>query len=274
MPDLLALVPVPKGVAIMYAAIMDKTDNRSFWEGLSAGSFHFDIFNTAGQLNLLPKPDVILVSAEYLTGQPGYTFPQLRAFPSVSAIPAAAVTLDPSCENQERLCEMGFDDVLCIPMSRNLFIKKLTNLVNSAHTTGEKADPEILSLMGYDGEIGSFCVRSEDFTYIYKYVLRLLERLDKDAQMLILTVDQSTDITDEKVIQVLSDVTQRCLRRGDVSAVCGENRVVVLLIGTDDEGGHLVASRIVSSFYSEFEDDKVRLNYDIRAVRARKNEKK
>ena len=44
--------------------------------------------------------------------------------------------------------------------------------------------------------------------------------------------------------------------------------MLVLLIGADDEGGHLVANRIVSSFYSECDDSDLELTYDIRAVRA------
>ena len=52
-----------------------------------------------------------------------------------------------------------------------------------------------------------------------------------------------------------------------MSSVCGDDRVVILLIGADDEGGHLVASRIVSSFYSKCEDDSYELSYDIREVR-------
>ena len=48
------------------------------------------------------------------------------------------------------------------------------------------------------------------------------------------------------------------------------DRVVVLLIDADDNGGHLVASRIVSSFYSECDDDAFELSYDITEICGKK----
>ena len=58
-----------------------------------------------------------------------------------------------------------------------------------------------------------------------------------------------------------------CLRRGDIASVCGKDQIVVLLIGADDDGGHLVANRIVSSFYSECDDDSFTLEYDIHEIK-------
>jgi hypothetical protein len=51
-----------------------------------------------------------------------------------------------------------------------------------------------------------------------------------------------------------------------MSSVCGSDQVLVLLIGADDEGGHLAANRIVSSFYNECSDDSFELTYDIREI--------
>ena len=69
-----------------------------------------------------------------------------------------------------------------------------------------------------------------------------------------------------KVMHTLSEAVRLCLRRGDMASVCGDDSVIVLLIGADDSGGHLMASRIVSSFYSECDDDAFELSYDIREV--------
>ena len=122
-----------------------------------------------------------------------------------------------------------------------------------------------------DGNEGAYCVRSGDFTNIFRFVLRVLERTGKDAQILVLTLssDEKHSISSQKsVMTTLSEAVRMCLRRGDMSSVCGDDKILVLLIGADDEGGHLVASRIVSSFYSECTDDSYEITYDIKEVKA------
>ena len=69
-------------------------------------------------------------------------------------------------------------------------------------------------------------------------------------------------------MNILSEEIRKCLRRGDIASVCGEDRILVLLIGADHEGGQLVAERIVSSFYSECDDDSFEVSYDLREVHA------
>lgn len=257
----------------MYAAIMDKPENSAFWESISGGMFQYDFFTNPGQLNLITKPDIIFISGKFLAGLPGYTFAQIRAFPQLTDVPAVAVTSNGGCENQERLCNMGFDDIFCLPMCKQFIKKRVNVLMQAVASNSADVNAENIYLTGYDGENGSFCVRSEDFAHIYKYVLRMLERLDKDAQMLVMNLEFKGSSTDELTLKKLSDVAQKSLRRGDMSAICGGNQVIILLIGADDEGGRLVATRIARGFMEECSQSGADLSYDIREVRVHKEER-
>ena len=67
---------------------------------------------------------------------------------------------------------------------------------------------------------------------------------------------------------ILSEEIRKCLRRGDISTICSEDKILVLLIGADEEGGRLVAERVVSSFCNECDDDSYEVTYDLREVHA------
>ena len=60
-------------------------------------------------------------------------------------------------------------------------------------------------------------------------------------------------------MNLLSEAVKMCLRRGDISSVCSKNQIVILLMDADDDGGHLVANRMVGNFYSECEDSDLEL---------------
>ena len=253
----------------MKAGIIDSPNKFGFWEFSIGETMDFIV---AADISELSGCDVLLVSEEYCGGAIGTLMENIRASEKLCRIPAAAVTSERSCEDQEILFTLGFDDIILLPACPQLIQRRVVSLVKMASNCCSERIINLDSLMKMkDAECGAFYVCTDDFENIYKFVRRILERTKKNAQVLVLTIEDSKNcdaMSYRNEISTLSHAVKLCLRRGDMATVCGDNKMLVLLIGADDEGGHLVANRIVSSFYSECEDQDLELTYDIRAVRA------
>ena len=251
----------------MVAGIIDSVNNTRFWEESIGEAFECVLTADAAGL---PDCDIILVSEEYCSGSVGSVISGIRSSERLRRIPAAAVTADTSGENQEILLAMGFDDIIRLPLCGQLLLRRvraLNALPPREDSDGEVSFEKLLSMR--DRDTGAFCVRSKDFANIFRFVMRILERTGRSAQMLVMSLscDSSrSPASRQKVMHTLSEAVRLCLRRGDMASVCGDDSVMVLLIGADDDGGHLVASRIVSSFYSECDDGAFELSYDIKEV--------
>ena len=99
-------------------------------------------------------------------------------------------------------------------------------------------------------------------------MLRILGRVGSGAQVIVVKLERPAEAEDEagRVMEILSRAVHNCLRRGDMTAVCGRDKVLVLLIGANDDGGHLAVNRLVNSFYSECTDSRFELSYDMKTV--------
>jgi hypothetical protein len=253
----------------MKAGIIDSLNKFDFWNSSIGEAFDFVV---AADISELSECDVLLISEEYCGGAIGTVMENIRASEKLGRIPAAAVTYERSCEDQEILFGLGFDDIILLPACPQLLQCRVLSLSKITPSFCSDRRISIDSLMRIkDGECGAYYVCTDDFENIYRFVLRILERTKKNAQVLVLTLEDSRNcdaMACRSEIDTLTNAVKLCLRRGDMATVCGDNRMLVLLIGADDEGGHLVANRIVSSFYSECDDSDLELTYDIRAVRA------
>ncbi len=251
----------------MRAGIIDSRDMIGYWEDSIGETFECYV---ASEINELDDCDIIMVSAEYCGGSIDKVIEDIRSSEKLAEVPAAVVVNGSCCEEQEIFLSIGFDDVICQPLCAKLMLQRAKTLSMIQH--GSEKVITLDSIMSIkDGDEGAYCVRSVDFTNIFRFVLRVLERSGKDAQILVLTLNndgRKSQTAQKSVMGILSEAVRLCLRRGDISSVCGDDKLMVLLIGADDEGGHLVASRIVSSFYSECTDDSYELLYDIREIKA------
>ena len=253
----------------MKAGIIDSPNKFGFWESSIGETMDFIV---AADISELSECDVLLISEEYCGGAIGTVMENIRASEKLCRIPAAAVTYERSCEDQEILFGLGFDDIILLPACPQLLQRRVISLAGTSSSYSSDRHISLDSLMRMkDAECGAYYVCTDDFENIYRFVRRILERTKKNAQVLVLTLEDSRScdtLSCRNEIGTLSHAVKLCLRRGDMATVCGDNRMLVLLIGADDEGGHLVANRIVSSFYSECDDSDLELTYDIRAVRA------
>lgn len=215
-------------------------------------------------------PDAVIVNAD-LTSDPSALVKSIRKAAGKN-IPAVFSLYKISTAAQEELCEAGADDIFVMPMCSRLMEIRLERLIKtdcphfSCYEKYCDFDKLIEDVSEKSEAKGSFSVQQTDFANIYKFIARGLERSGKSVQALMLTLSCDEE-SEEQGIAMLSEAAKICLRKGDISSVCSRNQVVVLLIGADDNGGHLVANRIVSNFYSECDDDSFSLNYDIREVK-------
>lgn len=204
------------------------------------------------RLDFSGTADAVLISQDYAGSRMAEVVKQLRQF----GTPCAVVTFDGTVENQEYLLGCGADDVLVLPMCKAILKKRLHALIE----TPAPADAE-LSFLAFDkitessAGNGSFIVPEHDFLNIYQFVVRLLERLDQKAQLIIFrfSSDFGPMMESDSILHFLK-VVQTSLRRGDISSVYGR-QVLVILVGADAEGGRLVAERVIGAFNAYYNSD-------------------
>lgn len=258
--------------------IIDEMSNaRGFGKTLSESFITFAAEDEAALKKIINVrvPDAVVINADYI-GDDLFDFTSRvrRILPSYE-IPVILTTADGNCENQSAMFKCDVDEILHLPLCREILIKSISRLLPKANT--DTTDLE--SAFGVDdlmhmvseesSDNGSYFVNHGHFTSICRFVKRGLERSRKNVQVLLMTiinVENKTEFIENNIMKLLSNAVKICLRRGDISSVCSKNQIVILLMDADDDGGHLVANRIVSNFYSECDDDKLQLQYDIREL--------
>ncbi len=245
-------------------AVVDNIENTENWKKFSP---KFKIYQTI----IGNEADVFLLCQDFLGN---------RLSDAINAIKdnmrsVAVMTSDTSTENQKYLCDMGADDIIFMPVCREFLMKKISILNAGSNDVLEKNNINIScfsQLEETNGGDGAYLVHRQNFGDIYKFVLRIMERLEKQCQALIFTLDkdEKSEKETDDVMDILSDAVKICLRRGDIFSVCQSNQIAIILMGADDDGGHLVANRIVSNFYSKCYDDDFSLTYDIREIEPEK----
>ncbi|MBR3630436.1 MAG: hypothetical protein IKN55_08205 [Oscillospiraceae bacterium] len=182
-------------------------------------------------------------------------------------IPLAVVTYDGTTENQEFLAGCGADDVIVFPIAGKLLRNRLELLCGSPVYS-----PDDLDFSAFDRIRESnqgkepFIVPKHDFENVYRFVIRLLERLDQKAQFIIFTFTSDCGpVVESQCIMNFTRIVQACLRRGDISAVYGR-QVFIILMGADDIGGHMVIGRVMDAFTAHFDDENCEITFDMREI--------
>lgn len=219
--------------------------------------------------------DAVAVCADYCKDCLEETVIQLKG----RNLPVILITETSDMAEQSRLCGVRADDVIVLPLCRELLLKRICSAVNcskgiksGSDSFAVKFDELLDSVNEKDKSRGAFCVGKDDFANIYRFILRGLERTEGKVQMVLFTLECDGDDPCDETMSVLAGLVQLCLRRGDISSVFSKNQVVIMLLGTDDNGAHLVANRILSSFYGECDDGSYELNYDIREINFKKQD--
>ena len=261
-----------------HLVIMDKKIDAEKLGNAISGAFSLSVAENLDSLSEKAAeelPSAVLINADSPDTAPEKAVALARSGASAQQIPIVLYTYNNALRHQELLCSCGADDVLIFPLFPGLIVKRLNMLTSSVLKVDDEDsefnfDELINAIEEKNSPHGAFCVRQSEFARIYQFVTRGLERSEKNVQVLLLTLScNKKEICHQslaRVMKVLYDAVKLCLRRGDISSVCSQSQVAVLLMGADDNGGHLVANRILSSFYSECDDGDFRLHYDIREI--------
>ena len=181
--------------------------------------------------------------------------------------PAAVATYDHTVATQDLLLDYGADDLFVLPASSRLVAHRLEALADRAVMPEGHIDFAAFDRIREANQgRGAFIVNEQDFTNIYRFVSRILERLDKSAQLIIFNFDTDDHgFVETEDIYHFVKIVQACLRRGDISAVCGK-QVLLILMGTDTAGGELVIKRLRSTFEGHYYDSDCTITCKIRQI--------
>ena len=208
--------------------------------------------------------DCMLISQQYAGHHLKETIAQLQQF----RIPCAVVTTDNSLDNQEYLLRIGANEVIVPPISAGLLRRRIHALTDlPVHSDAAMNFAAFDRIMESNKGNGSFIVAEHDFMNIYRFVSRLLERLDQKAQLIIFnfTTDLGPIMESDYILNFLK-IVQTSLRRGDITSVYGK-QLLVILMGADEDGGRIVVNRVISTFNAHFNmDEECEVSYEMREI--------
>ncbi len=131
------------------------------------------------------------------------------------------------------------------------------------------------SLLAEDEQKGAFVCDYEIFSEIYQLQRRMLTRQNASMFIALITVGNSYDkkfdpLMLDNIMWKLLDVAKDKLRRGDTISRFSATQFVVLLPSVNYETGNTVIARVKQSFYDEYQNSSVVLNYKLRPLRLEK----
>lgn len=214
------------------------------------------------------KPDAVVIDAEYAADRIDEILDSVHEVIHSVSTPVVIVTESNDMERQSELARCGANDVIHLPLCKELLVRRLDSAIPEEGLNDSFGVDELMERVAEGNtERGAYIVQQGHFTSICRFVKRGLERSKKNVQVLLMTLSSHSDEqSDMEMLDTLSSAVKLCLRRGDISSVCNKKQIVILLMDADDDGGHLVANRIVSNFYSECDDDNFEVRYDIREL--------
>ena len=182
-------------------------------------------------------------------------------------IPAAAVTFDGSNARQEYWLDRGADRIFVLPMPDQLLYKRMVALAGSAASAASDAGFELFArITESNQQRGAYAVQEADFFNIYRFVQRMQDRADKQSQLVIFRFTTRLQSAIEPgTLEDAFPIVQKCLRRGDLVCMYGEN-ILAILIGADAEGAKYAADRIVNTYQAHFCGSIYDMKYELREI--------
>lgn len=119
-----------------------------------------------------------------------------------------------------------------------------------------------------DSGVGSYQMEYESFHHVYNFIRRVAVRKNQFVQMILFTLD-SVNGSDSEVFEAAIEELERqiysSLRGNDVSTKYSNSQLIVMLLDTNKDNGHLVAKRIMDNFMLNCPDE-ISISYDILEV--------
>lgn len=215
----------------------------------------------ASNLSEIGETDCLLVSDDW--------FDLAGAFAEAAkrGLPAAALTDDGTEASLSELLDMGADDVFVMPQPRRLLVRRLEALLAQGKDSSLPVDFAAFERIRVANQgRGAFLVEEHDFENVYRFVMRILERLDKKAQMVIFSFSSPCGpIAETEDVEIFVRIGLACLRRGDICAVV-DSQVLLILLGAGSEDGALVVKRLTDTFASHYADATSKITYEMREI--------
>ena len=216
------------------------------------------------RLDFTGTADCILISQEHAGNRMAEVIAHFKQY----GLPCAVLTAEQSAENQKHLLSCGADDVITAPICAALMKRRIYALTDTPVTSDFEMNFAAFDrIMESNQGAGSFVVSEHDFMNIYRFVSRLLERLEKKALLLIFSFESEDGEMGEadSALHFLK-VMQASLRKGDITCNYGR-QVLAVLMGADAEGGRLVAERVIGAFNAHYNmDESCTVTYELREI--------
>ncbi|MBR4200422.1 MAG: hypothetical protein IKQ91_03980 [Oscillospiraceae bacterium] len=212
---------------------------------------------------VLPDTACVLIMQE----QAGSSLQKTVNLLQKRGIPAAVLTSDGSEENQEYLLDLGAAQYFILPMKASLLQKRILALIGSHEGAGTDAGLELLMQIAKDEQPrGAFSVSEADFTKIYRFVLRLQERTEKKAQLVIFRFDTRLKTPVEPgTLEDAFPIVQKCLRKGDIVSMFGQT-IMAILMAAEESGGRVAAERIINTYQAYYSGSIFDMKYEMRPI--------
>jgi len=231
-----------KGRGFMYNIVILSDNDARLREALPAAdelSFTF-----AASSDVQPDTECVLISQEYSAEDIGDTVSVFKR----RGIPCAVVTFDGSDANKAKLLDMGITDIIVFPISAELLVKHMTALISSQRLGSDVGFEMFAKAVALDDQRGAFVVHESNFTNLYRFVKRLLDRSEKTAYLVKFTFSNPyKGGLEPGALEEAFLIVKMCLRRGDVVSIYG-NCIFAMLMGADEEGAKIAAQRIVDTY--------------------------
>ena len=163
------------------------------------------------------------------------------------------------------------------------YIKK--NGKNSYHIYsdgGEKGDNTVADIDNVrnliegrmDASKGAFQVAYDEFSKIYDFISRCVERKQQMVQTVLFSIntkdDRYPDIeTMDKAMGALREAVKDSLRSVDVGTQYSSSQYILILLDADQNNGKTVVERVIERFYENYKGQDLMLSYDMQTMQPR-----
>lgn len=252
---------VMKGCEYMYNIVVLSDNDARLRSALPVTEEIAYNFNASSDVQ--PDTDCVLISQDHCGENIGDTAGTFKKH----GIPCAVVTFDGSDENKAKLLDKGISDIIVFPTSAELLLKRVTALISSQRLGSDVGFETFAKAVALDDQRGAFVVHESNFTNLYRFVKRLLDRTEKSAYLVKFTFsDQGNGKIEPGALEEAFLIVKMCLRRGDIVSIYG-NCLLAILIGADADGAKTAAQRIVDTYQGFSCNSSYDMNYETQEIK-------
>lgn len=250
-----------KGRGFMYNIVVLSDNDARLKEALPVSEELSFTFTASADVQ--PDTECVLISQEHFSADIGETVSTFKRH----GIPCAAVTFDGSDENKAKLIDKGVTDIIVFPTSAELLARHITAMLSSQRLGADVGFETFAKAVALDEQRGAFVVHESNFTNLYRFVKRLLDRSEKTAYLVKFTFSSPhKGGLEPGALEEAFLIIKMCLRRGDVVSIYG-SCIFAILMGADADGAKTAAQRIVDTYQGFCCDSTYDMNYETQEIK-------